>query len=778
MGIKKKHLLYVIVFLAVALLVIFITSGEVFAGGPSQGVEGGGGIGTEVADNKYGMNDENILLRLLGSAFILIANLLYSLLGEASMDSLVFNTGGALSGLSLFKPGATQDFLADFYKLFNYIAIALFIPIVYWSAMAFTRAGDNPQGKSILKDKLMRVVLTFAFLYTMPELVTLLVRLSNAFVDVFRSVGGGITNPVGDYIATVVESEGSMFVNGITALMLIGINLWMIFFYIIRDLTIAFLFLFFPIVAIWFPLTSSMVLSWWKNMASNILSQPIQAVILSLVLTMTSSINTANATFLDGLYMIVAFGAIIPMTGIIKGFLGLEGGVGAASSRAGVGGLIAAMTMMRMAGRNAGKNKELIKEGLSERSKIDELEGLKDKNRESESELSSTSDYDRPLVNPTGGKVSSNKEIMDMKREANKKVARGLTAFGTGAFTGMVGASIGGGLGARTAMVGGLAGYGMGATAGGFAGEHTADVVSGAKINASDSQAIENLQMQTAREMLGNESISDEELSLELQNNEQLRLNSLHTAQEKHLGIYNENLSGTSYQNQRREAMMKQRFINNAGTSLPFAHAARKAYAKGVPRNMSDDEIMQLQDVNLYQDKDMSYLYRMNEGQVEILKTGAGVPGMIQPMDNPVSFDGDNVGMAADYSLQYQEMATAEASQYMAEMHPNVSAGSDAYKSLHRERYNESMRQHRLSYQDTIKTSRNNFGIPNMNVMTNQVRLIQQQQMIERQRAEAEYRNMFNEIEQMEEARRSTTYADDPLYDHMGTYNVNVDDIF
>lgn len=765
MSIKKSHLFMLILFVLVAAMLVFFNPSDVFAGGPSVGVEGGEGIGQTVVEE-----DENILLKILGIAFGFIANTINLALGSTSIDSLVYNQDGVFTGLSLFKPGDVQDFLVKFYKLFNYIAIALFIPIAFWGTMSFVRAGDSPQGKSVLKDKMLKLVLTFALLYTMPELMTLLVKVSNAFVDIFHSVASqlfGTTNPIGEYLRSSadVNAEGSQFVRSMTSLMLIGINVWMIFFYIIRDLTIAFLFMFFPIVAIWFPMSEGMVLNWWKNMASNVLGQPIQAVILSLVLAMSNAINAVDMGFLGGLYMIVAFGSIIPMTGIIKGFLGLEGGVGAASSRAGLGGAMAAMTMMRMASRNASNNKDMIREGKEERSRLEDLEKRQEKNLEPASEGTALgrSDYDKPLVNPTSGNLSTN-EILKQKREANKKVIRGRTALATGVFTALGGAALSGGMGGRSAAIGAMAGYGAGSIAGGNMGEHISDISEGKRINERDTQDIRNLQMTEAKNALNiDPSLSTMEQNSmareALENDPELYQRTLHTAQEKQLGIYNKDLSGTEFQNKEREALLKQRRISNAGSSYQFRDAARKAYTSNAPARYSNEEIMTMQGVNLYQDKDISYLYKQENGQMEILKTAPGVSGMVGSMDSPVAFNQESVGMPSHMSVEMDVLADQEAGRYMAESHPEISLTSQEYAGMHMNRKREILSERRHMYQDGLKATRENFGISNLNVTTNEQALAMQ---VERRKAHMAQVEMRKEQAAIQEATEKRL-ASDPL---------------
>lgn len=771
MSIKKSRLFYFRLFVFSLVIAILLSSSGVLASG---------------IPDEYSKGKENFILKTLGSAFGFLAEWLYDLLGDASMDKLIYGGDSQFGGLSLFKRGDAQNFLAEFYNLFNMVAIIMFIPIVYWSIIAFARAGDSPQGKSILKDRLTKIIATFVFLYTMPELLTILVKVSNTFVDIFSI---GTTSPVGEYITKTLETEdGSRFVNGITALMLVGINLWMVFFYIIRDLTISFLFMFFPIVAIWFPLSEGMVISWWKNMASNVLTQPIHAIILSLVITMSSFMNVAGMGALGGLYMIVAFGSIIPMTGIIKGFLGLEGGVGAASSRAGMGGMIAAMGMMRMAKNTASTSKNLVQEGMEEKSVLNASSKAMDKNLSQDGistpgvgSATSSSDMNRPLTNPSMGNISSKHELVNRKREANKKIAKGIGSLATGTFTGMVGASLGGGLGGRTAMVAGLGGFGLGSMTGGFASENTADIVSGARIKHEDSKALDKLQLESAREInLEYEDMEDAELRGVLKNDSHLYDQSMAMGKDKLLGIHNENITNTPQQEQLRNAMMKQRNIANAGTSIPFRHLSRQALVNNAPTMKSNEQIIEMSkngsQINLYQDQDMSYLYTTNPtGEIDVLKRGAGVEGLKQPINNPVSFnDKLDTGIPGDYALQSELISNEQAHAYMKATYPDITnVSSEEYSSLHLEKVKELQLNAKYNYKDTIKSARENLGISNLNIQTNQHR-VNELNVIKKAQFKAE---MDKRSAEVEEKRKSTTYAPDPIYQD-DNYHDPVDSFF
>lgn len=793
MGRYKSRISCILLILLVIGIVLGGFSNKAYASDDYDINEGGANLGFE------GRENENLLLKVLSGAFRGIAIGIYSFLGEASIDNLVFNKGGALSGLSLFKPGAAQDFLTIFYNVFNYIAIAIFIPIAYWSGLSFAKAGDNPQGKSLLKDRLMKIVLTFAFLYAMPELLTIAVKISNGFVNVFAGVlvkagfikGGtgssGIPvdslTPVGDYLKRQIDLKDLDIFDGITSLMLMGVNLWMIFYYIIRDLTICFLFMFFPVIAIWFPLNGSMVKGWATNMLGNIIAQPIQAVVLTMVVSLSSAMGAS--TFLHGVYLIVAFGSIIPMTAIIKGFLGLEGGVGAGSSMAGLGGLMATMTMFRMAKSSFDQNKGLVSEGVKDRLGTSTAEKEKAKNLESgtaSSGIRSSSpegDLERPLINPNmrtveSSATTSEQAFRDEKRTANRKIAKGLGAISMGTFGGMVGASFGAGIGTREAGVLGMAGYGVGTVVGGNS-QYVSDATSGVKENLAMNREVRELQYDELKHM--DEATYGEMTNVQLEsvlnNDEGLNSVTLPIAQEKYLGIYNKELSGTEFQNNERQARLSQRRINNAMHNPVANYAANTSYINQANQRLPMEQIRQMAsspdaNIRLYQDQNMSYIYANNsEGQMQVLHTGPGIADMQGTFDAPISFNPSDNMIAQDYAFEYSAMAHADAASYMATAYPEMNDPREQeYKNMYNERYRQTNRSSTMGYENTIKQLRNNYGVQDMSFRTDQIRL---QANVERER-------------QIRSAKidegRNTTYAKDPSLDmNLGAWAVNINGV-
>ncbi len=453
--------------LPLILLILLLFNNISIASGPNPPIE--------IGDYRAG-TDQNILVKMIAGAFKALAMLLYNLLDSAnlSIDKLVFSQGdGPFSGLSLFKPGDTQNFLATFYNLFQYLALGLFMSIMLWSVKSISDTGDNPQAKSVMKDRLNRVVFTLVLLYTMPELLTLLAKVSNGFVTIFKSVGQnfGDTTGIGvnesnelikNYINSNLLIDDYTIIDAITSLMLVGINLWLVFFYIIRDLTVSFLFILFPIMAVFYPFSKDMVKNWWKNMLSNVLAQPIQAFVLTTVIALSNNVGgiagstEGSSSFASSVYTLVAFGSIIPMTSIIKSFLGIETGVGAGSSRAGLSGIMGAMMLARGMGRALTGNVNTLKEGLSERTDIKTAQTQVEKNLPTENSLSSREALGRPLPNQTAnildnidtstetGRTQALDALKRQERVANKKILKGVGStaqdIGGGAFGAVAGA--------------------------------------------------------------------------------------------------------------------------------------------------------------------------------------------------------------------------------------------------------------------------------------------------------------------------------------------------
>lgn len=755
----------------------------------------------------------NILIRVLTWGFRFINNLVYKLLDNEglSIDSLVFKKmpaegKGEFIGLTLFKPGDAQDFIATFYNIFLYIAIAMFIPIFYSIGIHFGKAGDNPQEKSILKDKLARVVMTFIFIYSMPELLTVLVKVSDAFTGIFRSAGAqflGVENTtaiVGQYI----EGNKGSILETITGLMLIGINLWIIVFYIIRDLTIAFLFMLFPIIAIWYPMNTGMVKNWWREMAGNIFAQPIQAMILSMVLALGSAFGMGGAKTLSaGIYTLVAFGSIIPLTSIVKGFLGLETGIGAGRSMAGMGALFGTMRLANMTKRGMKEQTGKIKEGMGTLAENNIKKTQIEKNIEpSNSDVSVTlgnsnaSAVDN-VLSSSQTKSDALEDIAKQNRTAKKQLVKGVGGAAAGTFAGLTGATMMAGVGSRESIAMGSAGFALGRKIGdtgagltysgvdainqhGYMADEVASIQEDIMVgdisnvremqieelqNSSDFKALNpTKQTEKIQQLRGNQEFSRNEM-IGMKKSSPKTYNAYRTkAENRYLGLENEKLDGTDFQNQERAAMMKQKKWEATGTEGFAAFMADKSYANLTPERKSPEELRTVDNAYLYQDRNHSVVYTQNsEGEVgDILHLGMGDPNLATPIDSPVTYTTEEIEIPQSEMYKINEKVKSETSNYMTNTYSHLNEDTLEYRQAYnqRERYNKEL--YTNEYRNNIKRTRQNIGASNLNFRNDETFMRKEEIRIQRE-----------ELDKLRQEAAESTYAED----FAGEINPNLDSL-
>lgn len=751
---------------------------------------------TSGTNNESDVDEEkpNILIRVLTSGFRWVTKLVYDMLDDdgLSLDALVFNQGTQFSGLTLFKPGEAQNFLATFYNIFMYIAMLFFVPIFFWVGTYFSKAGDSPQQKSVLKDKLMRVLLTFVFLYSMPELLTILVKVSNAFVGVFKSVGSSFletnTNElVGEYIKTNKGSITETF----TGLMLIGVNIWIIIYYIIRDLTVCFLFMFFPLIAIWYPMDTSMIKNWWREMMGNIFAQPIQAVILTMVLALgkTLGVSAETNTLANRLYTLVAFGSIIPMTSIIKRFFNLETGIGAGKSMAGLGALTGAFMLAKSTSKGMKQQTDKIREGVDTLSENNIAQKQLDKNLSPttgmgsvDKSLTNTNTATMNRINQMGVTNQSKQEMKEsihtQNRVAKKQIAQGIGGATLGTYAGIGSAVAMSSVGGREAMMAGGAGFALGRKAG--------DVATGvgySGINAINEDGymdndIRDLQIQ---EIMDRDGINDKEEAIE-KLNEQPDLYK-NEAMNKYLGLDNEKLNGTEFQAKERQALMKQKRWQAKGTGKFANYMANKSYAELTPTRKSFDELKEIDNAYLYQDKEHSVVYTQNsDGQVaEILSVGAGNTNLSSPIDTPVAFNTEQIEIPQSKMHEFNSLATSEAKEYMDTYYSEYAPQSMEYKQAFSEREKYYKQNLIEDYRNQVNLSRQNTGIPIMNLKSNDEEYIfkqkqrEQTESIDRAMREKQ-KEQIEKLNKMREEINNRVYQED--FKTRENLNGNLDELF
>lgn len=624
------------------------------------------------------------------------------------IQTLVFNQGvtaGAENGIQLLSGNSLSTFMISIYSQIQWIAATFFVPMGLIIALDFKRSADNAQHSAVLKDRIIKLCLTFVLITSMPILLNIIFQFNNVIVDVFNNIG---TKKIKEASGFINEKNGTMlmdafkeraqtnktFLDGALYLMSSVLNLWMLIYYMVRDLTIGFLFMLFPIVAIFYPFSKNMVTTWFKEMSSNILTQAIHAGILCIVIGMAASFGKTPNLY-QQLFVLVAFGSLIPITATIKRLVGLEGSVGGASSMAGLG---AAMGTVALAGG-------VLKSGKSAAANVvggaGELRILNAEKKSilngSDGEVSSSGSMDKelPSVNQGNGlavpTTDRDRKLQDLKArqvQAHKKIFQGVTASSVGALSGGVMAIAGGGLGGKTAMAGAagglIAGAALGTVAGGVAHDSSMslgysaikkgkDIVNERKFNGSeDRDTIQDLDgnVTGSRELVDEAKGVYQEFDKDKQftglttetdiakgevGRQAIRRERMNQREDERLGVNNEALKSDPEAYKKEK---KARQLYNKYTSLGQNEKAFRAYAKNTIIRKSPEELQKISenkdngDMMMYRDKDMSVAYTEkmvteedSDGNIstnpqrQVQWTGAGDSSLVTPNVAPVTFN-------------------------------------------------------------------------------------------------------------------------------------------
>ena len=137
-------------------------------------------------------------------------------------------------------------------------------------------------------------------LLSIPILFDLLMLLNQIFVDIFRmilvdsskdmgldlcysgsfladtfnpkntGISGDVLTRTNQIYDNISEAKEADIMRAIMYVMAGAINFWLIFYYMIRDLTISFLFILAPLIVVLIPYKTDIFWTWLKEMASNI----------------------------------------------------------------------------------------------------------------------------------------------------------------------------------------------------------------------------------------------------------------------------------------------------------------------------------------------------------------------------------------------------------------------------------------------------------------------------------------------------------------------------
>jgi hypothetical protein len=548
----------------------------------------------------------SFLLRLFGD---ILYTLFFSTGTVNSIDNIVYNQGG--SGLTLNEGSGNKltQFFIEFYLFFQYMAIVFFVPIGLWFTISFVRAGEDSQKRAECKEKGMRLFVTFVWLTAMPQILEWIFIANNVLVDVFYSITKGIVGGNTELLKNGLilgymrdlAHDTKTTVHAITYLMTIFVNLWMVFYYFIRDITISFLFMIFPILAVIYPLKKGAVINWWKEMASNILTQTIHAMVMSSVIAMayfmSPQVTGKEMDFTDSMYVLTAFAMVIPFTSIIKSMVGLEGSLGGAKSLAGLGAMYGAFRLGSMGISGLKQGLGGLKSGLTEG-------------------FAATSDYitlkKKGQTDPLTGKLTATNKLGqeitmdDVKKrlkEAGEKTLRGggATITGLTAGLGTTAGTMALGNPTNALMLGAGASY-VGAKFGSFGGSTVANTISGSKGLYDFGKLAASSQQE----------------------------------KDATLGLTSPVLQNTEYKAKEQRALMAEKFFKTFGMNT----LGNLSYSMLTNKDMPLDKINGLKEAELYVDKNQSVLYGTDaNGNRRIIRTGKGDSSITTPYTRQVSFN-------------------------------------------------------------------------------------------------------------------------------------------
>lgn len=625
------------------------------------------------------------------------------------IDKLVYNTGidKTKEGLTLLISGDLSNYIIGIYATLKWIAAAFFVPMGLVVTIDFMRSQENAQHRAMLKDRLLKVIVTVILLTSMPLLLDMIFQFNNVMISVFHDLAAqklglaeknGIVKEGTFLIAAFKDKavQSKTFMNAAIYLMSVILNVWMIFYYMLRDLTISFLFMLFPIIAIFYPFKKDMVGTWVKEMSSNILTQTIHAMIISVVIGMAATFGANSPNLYQQLFIALAFASTIPMTATIKRFLSLEGSVGAASSMAGLGAMMGAMALAQGAFNSVKGGASNIKQGIGELRDLNSLETASNKNVSVDG--ASVNDKELASTNQLNAGGLNQEEMLGKRREARKKIFQGATGLAGAGSIGMAGA-VGGSVFGSKGTMGGMAlgtivGEHSGAKLGGMAYSACADVSEGvqdvafgvgqrpdlAGVTEGNEAVFEgglahsiatgnfNEELKNMPSVLkGNMANMKENVTDNLYKTKVMKdLQGVRSKEDKELianqyaGVDNDIMnSDPQFQAQERRAVAARKKYESLGEP----DKAWRAYAKLTPQRTSIADMEKLEGLNMYRDKDMSVAYTEDNGQRNIHWVGQGVEGMRGYSLEGMSFnDGSNELSSqrlADLEGQAQDYATS-----------------------------------------------------------------------------------------------------------------------
>lgn len=428
---------------------------------------------------------------------------------DITKDNMMVNGHINLSNLklTLLTNAAISKQMYKVYYTMQYLAVCVLCVIGFWITVDLLKAGSDVRHKTVAIDRVKKLVITIFLLTSLPLFIDIMLTINYVLTDVFRSLiqellkekgitdiglkNGFLMQIFKDQVKVGNNSTDQVIKNVLYTIMYLGsgfINIWLIVFYMIRDLTISFLFMLAPILCVFLPFKSELILKWLKEMASNIFTQAIQGFVLFTTLSIaTANIKSGNkfdATNLySSLFCLVSFFMFIPITGMIKKLIGLESDFGAGKSTAGLGGVIGAVGLAGMGAKMISSKSGQFSEY---RDKMRDLKGEEGEVKKGISSSSGGTSVGSTVGNNTVPPQKPPRTIEQIQGEQSRLKRQFIKNTAGGASSLILGGAMAASAGALGTPMGVMAGANLGGATGGMVGSGVAGMTTDATRLASD----------------------------------------------------------------------------------------------------------------------------------------------------------------------------------------------------------------------------------------------------------------------------------------------------
>lgn len=263
----------------------------------------------------------------------------------------IFSNQADLLKINFFNPGSTsdsntayqlQDTIASWYKsLRNLTVVGLLCVLVYVGIRIIisTTAGDKAKYKQMLMDWLIALCLVFFLHYIMAFTVMITEEISNAIssgtTELYVTTQTWVDDvPTGTFktnligYARFMTQSNTAQVEISYLIMYLALVIYTVIFtwiYLKRVLTIAFLTLIAPVVALTYPIDkmndgkAQAFNAWLREYIYNVLIQPFHLIIYTTLVTSAMDLASTNI-----IYVIAALGFMLPAEKLLKKFFGFD----------------------------------------------------------------------------------------------------------------------------------------------------------------------------------------------------------------------------------------------------------------------------------------------------------------------------------------------------------------------------------------------------------------------------------------------------------------------